>query len=147
MAPNPAKQYLESRIKTVPKEELLLLLLDGAVRFAEQGKARMIEKDWGQSCPLLIRSQRIATELRLALRREIIGDEIYGNLVRLYNFVYRRLVEANLEHSVEKTDEALAILRKLREMWGETVERARLEKAGAGGMETGGKVKTLNIQG
>ena len=130
MAQNKAQHYLESRIRTAPKEELLLLLLDGAVRFAEQGKARLLEKDYGQSCPLLIRSQRIVTELRLALRQDLIGEEIYANLVRLYNFVYRRLVEANLDHEAVKVDEALAILGKLREMWAEAVERARGERAG-----------------
>ena len=149
MAPNKAKEYLESRIKTAPKEELLLLLLDGAIRFAEQGRARLLEKDYGQSCPLLIRSQRIVTELRVALRQDLIGEEIYANLVRLYNFVYRRLVEANLDHEAVKLDEALAILGKLREMWAEAIERARAERVGDGAAGVAPEVTrpSLNIQG
>jgi flagellar protein FliS len=123
----PARQYQESHILTAPKEELLLLLLDGAIRFAEQGRAQMRDKKYEESCRLYIRAQRILMELIQSLDAKALDAQIYANLVGLYYFVYRRLVEANVTHAEPPVADALKILAHLRETWAQAVDKARKE--------------------
>ena len=125
---NTARQYLESQVLTATKEQLLIMLFDGAIRFSEQAKAKIDEKDIEGSCKFLIKAQRIMVELIGSLNKETIGEEMYGNLVRLYNFVYFRLIQANVKKEVPLIDEALRILRHLRETWAQAVEKNRMEK-------------------
>jgi flagellar secretion chaperone FliS len=123
----PVKQYQESQILTAPKEELLLMLLDGASRFAEQGRARMVEKKYDESCKLYIRAQRIMIELITSLDSKVIEKSVYDNLVGLYYFVYWRLVRANTSHDPALIDEALRILQHLRETWALAIDKLRKE--------------------
>lgn len=127
-ARNRARQYLESRIKTATKEELLILLFDGAVRFSEQAKIKIDEKDVEGSCQLLIKAQRIMVELICSLQKEIIGEDVYANLVKLYNFVYFRLIKANITKEKALIDEALSILVHLRETWAMAVDQEKMKK-------------------
>ena len=120
-----AKEYLRNQILTAPKEQLLLLLFDGAIRFADQGKAKLEAQCYEASCNLLIRSQRIVIELISSLNKEILPEDIYTNLARLYNFVYFRLIDGNLKKDPARIDDALRILRHLRETWGQAIEQDR----------------------
>lgn len=122
---NPAKQYQESRILTAPKEELLLMLLEGGVRFAEQGRALLEEKKFEESCQRFIRSQRIVIELIASLDEKLIESQLYANLVSLYYFVYWRFVRASVNRDLRMADEGLRILRSLRETWAEAVVKGR----------------------
>lgn len=123
-----AKQYLRNQILTAPKEQLLILLFDGAIRFAEQGKAKLAEKRYEESCPLLIRAQRIMIELVVSLDRNVLPEEVYANLVRLYNFVYFRIIDGNVHKDPAKIDEALKILSNLRETWTLAIDQDRRRK-------------------
>ena len=123
-----AKQYLRNQVMTAPKEQLLLMLLDGAIRFSEQAKFKLKEEKFEDSCNLLIRAQRIMIELVTSLNKEVLPEEIYTNLVRLYNFCYFRLIDANLKKDFEKIDEAVKILVHLRETWAQAIEQNRKEK-------------------
>lgn len=147
--PHP-RQYLETQVRTASPEELLILLFDGAVRFCEQAKVRIDEKDIEGSHNLLIRAQQIVLEVMTALDRDI-GDEIYANLIGLYRFVYMRLVRANVTREKPLIDEAVEVLAHLRDTWRQAVDQARKSGALAGRVPpshtngtTGG---SLSIQG
>ncbi len=100
------------------------MLFDGAIRFVEQAKPRMTEKDIEGTHNLLIRAQRIVLELISALDKAI-GEELYKNLTGLYVFVYGRLVEANVQRNPTPLDEAVRILRMMRGTWSEAIEKAQ----------------------
>ena len=128
MVQNKARQYLENHILTAPKEQLLLMLFDGAIRFSEQAKVRMDEKDIEGSCKLLIKAQRIIMELITSLDQQKIPSDLYHNLMGLYGFVYFRLVNANLKKETGQVDDALKILNHLRETGAQAVEKVRQEQ-------------------
>lgn len=117
---NESRRYLETQVLTAPKEKLLLMLLDGAVRFATQAREKSSAGDRAGASPLYLRAQAIALELCAALDPGL-SPELRRNLAGLYMFVYRRLVAANVEGGTAPADEALAILGKLRGMFGEAV--------------------------
>ena len=109
-------QYLRTQVLTAPPEQLHLMLYDGAIRFAEQGKAGLLEKDYEKTFNGISRAQRIVIELLNGLRQDV-APEICQQQAALYNFIYRRLMEANLEKNAAKLDDALEILRHQRQTW------------------------------
>ncbi len=127
---NAAQKYLETEVKTKGKERLLLMLFDGAIRFSREAKECMAENDIEGAHNRLIRGQRIMLELIAALDEDPIPEDLYDNLIGLYDFIYNRLVEANTEQDPELVDEALEILEMMKETWEEAVDRMQQEEDG-----------------
>lgn len=125
----PTQEYLKTKVMTASPEMLTLMLWDGAIRFAEQGKDAILKKDIEGSYKSLVRSQRIITELTTNLKHEVDPD-LCGKLAALYNFIYRRLVDANLNKNPELVDDALEIMRHQRETWVMLMEKLNHERAG-----------------
>ena len=111
-----AQNYLRTKVLTATPEQLQLMLYDGAIRFCEQARAGLHAKNFEQSYNGLSRAQKIIMELSSSLRHELAPD-VCGKLAALYNFVYMKLVEANVQHEIKPLDEALSILRYQRETW------------------------------
>jgi flagellar protein FliS len=126
---NPAAQnYLRTKVMTATPEQLQLMLYDGAIRFAEQGRIAMSESKFEESFDLLTRAQKIILELQCGLKHDK-APEICTKLASLYNFVYRKLVEANVRHELASLDEALQILRYQRETWALLLQQLSQSKA------------------
>jgi flagellar secretion chaperone FliS len=136
MNPNAAANYLRTKVFTATPEQLQLMLYDGAIRFAEQGKVALQQKNYEVSYNALSRAQKIITELQCGLKHDL-APELCGKLSALYNFVFRKLLEANVQHQVESVDEALSILRYQRETWVMLLDQLGKTKAGraAAGIE------------
>lgn len=120
-----ARQYLRNQILTASQEQLLLMLFDGARRFSVQGKEKLLEKQFEESCALLIRAQRIMIELVTSLQKELLPEDLYTQIVRLYNFVYFRLIDANLKKDPKLIDEAVRILDHLRITWAQAIDQEK----------------------
>lgn len=129
MNPQAAANYLRTKVFTATPEQLQLMLYDGAIRFAEQGKAALVQKNYEVSYNALSRAQKIITELQCGLKHDL-APELCGKLAALYNFVFRKLMEANIQHHVEAVDEALSILRYQRETWVLLLDQLGKAKAG-----------------
>ncbi len=112
----PTQEYLRTTVLTASQEMLTLMLWDGAIRFAEQGKNAILKKDIEASYQALLRAQRIVMELNAGLKHDVSPD-LCGKLAALYNFIYRRLVDANLQKDPKLVEDALAIMRHQRETW------------------------------
>jgi flagellar protein FliS len=130
MSSQAAQNYLRTKILTATPEQLQLMLYDGAIRFAEQAKAALLKKDFEGSYTAISRAQKILAELQSGLRHDV-SPELCGKLASLYNFVYRKLLEANVDHTLPPVEEALAILRYQRETWAMLLDQLGKQKAGA----------------
>jgi flagellar protein FliS len=125
-----AQNYLRTKVFTATPEQLQLMLYDGAIRFSEQAKVALQEKKYDQSYDLLSRTQKIIAEMTASLKHDV-APELCGKLSSLYNFVYRKLIEANIEHTIPPLDEALAILRYQRDTWAMLLDQLGKSKAAA----------------
>lgn len=128
MTPNGAQSYLRTRVLTATPEQLQMMLFDGAIRFAEQARPALLAKDWEASYLALSRAQKIITELTGSLKHDTAPD-LCGRLASLYNFVYRKLVDASVSHNIDSLDEALKILRYQRETWALLLDQLARQKA------------------
>lgn len=111
-----AQNYLRTKVLTATPEQLQLMLFDGAIRFAEQGKAALLKKDWETSHAALTKAQAVVNELNGSLKHDIY-PELCGKLASLYNYAYRNLVDANIHHNTEPVDEAIKVIGYQRESW------------------------------
>lgn len=108
--------YLRTRVMTASPEELHLMLYDGAIKFCGQGREAIDAGQIERSYNLLLRAQNIVLELLGGLKRDL-APELCAKQAALYNFIYRRLVEANLKKDTAALDDAVRILTYCRETW------------------------------
>jgi flagellar protein FliS len=114
------QQYRRANVSTADPVELLLMLIDEAVRSAERAR---LEQDDLERRRLLGRSLAIMAELIGSLEVDV-GGEGAWNMLRLYLFINGRLAEA-IRGDQARLPEALRILRHVRETWHEAAQIAR----------------------
>ncbi len=129
MSASGSDAYLRDAVMTATPEQLQLMLYDGAIRFAVQGRDAIEAKDYEKIYDRLTRAQKIVLELQAGLRPEV-NPSLCAQMSALYNFIYRRLVDANMHRDLQALDEALGILRHQRETWVLLIEKLRQERGG-----------------
>ena len=125
---NAAEAYKRQQVLTATPEALTLMLYNGALRFMAEGREAIEKKDYEEANNSLQKAQNIITEFRVTLNMEY---EIAHQLLPLYNYVYDRLVEANMKSDVKQLDEAKNIITELRDAWAQAMKKARAEKGAA----------------
>ena len=125
---NAAEAYKRQQVLTATPEALPLMLYNGALRFMTEGREAIERKDYEEANNSLQKAQNIITEFRVTLNMEY---EIAHQLLPLYNYVYDRLVEANMKSDVKQLDEAKNIITELRDAWAQAMKKARAEKGAA----------------
>ena len=130
MTAQAAQNYLKTKVFTATPEQLQLMLYDGAIRFGEQARLALEQKDYEHSYHNISRVQKIITEMSSTLKPEVAPD-LCQKLAALYTYVYRRLVDANVDHEIEALDEALSLLRFQRETWAMLLDQLGKTKAAA----------------
>lgn len=111
--PNP---YLKTKIMTATREELRLMLFDGAIKFARQGQAALAAGKHEDLYNNLLRSQKIVMELSTSLNHQV-DPELCAKLSALYTYIYRLLVDAHVERSETKLAEAIELITFERDTW------------------------------
>ncbi len=119
-----ANTYLRNRVLSADPLELRLMLFDGAVKFCRQAADAIGKSDWEGMYNGLIRAQKIVMELNTSLKHDVSPD-LCARLAALYTYIYRRLVDANLERDDAPIHEAINLLEYERETW-----RLLIDKAG-----------------
>ncbi len=108
--------YLKTKVLTASPAELRLLLLDGALRFAEQTRAGYEARDFEKALDGTTKCQAILTELMCSLRPDH-NPQLCEKLSALYTYMYKRMVEASMAKSAEIVQEVLGLLQYDRETW------------------------------
>ncbi len=105
--------YLQTQVTTTSQGELVVMLYDGAIKFLQQAKEKMAEKNYAEKGILISKSLDIIAELDSSLNIEK-GGELSNNLHSLYLYSQGRLLQANMKMDQEIVDEVLKILSSLR---------------------------------
>lgn len=113
---------------TARPEELRMLLLEGALKFANQGRQGLESRDFEQSFSGLSQCRAIVVELMSNMRDEV-APEICGNVRALYTFIFNQLTEASLDKDLSKLSKAIELLEYERETWALLMEELAAERA------------------
>ena len=120
------KQYKQTQINTASKEEILLMLYDGAVRFLHLAKQGFAEKNIEKIHNNIVKVQNIITELEASLDMKNAG-EFAENLFALYEFLSRQLSIANIKKQEDALDIVIKHITELRDTWREAVRKFKAE--------------------
>jgi flagellar protein FliS len=123
MSPNnPFNQYKENSIYTASSEELTLMLYNGIIKFVMLAQTAIDNKAIEKIHNNITRAKDIISELQLTLDRNY---EVSNNLALLYDYMSRRLVEANVKKDKAILEEVLGLVRDLRDTWAQAIKLAR----------------------
>lgn len=125
-----AKAYFETQITTTTQGDLLIMLFDGAIKYLNQAKGRIEERDYAQKGILISRAMDVISELDESLNPEKGGD-LAMNLHQLYFYCNTRLLRANLEMNTKLIDEVVRILDALRDAFARAKNNPAPQTAGA----------------
>src|SRR5579872_6324018 len=140
----PWESYRKVATQTASPGQLVLMLYDGALSFLEKSLAGFDHED-----PLefnlainnnILRAQAIVHEMnvRLDMRR---GGEAAANFRRLYNYLHRRLQEANVKKHKQPVQEVITHLRVLRDSWAEMLQQGQWTDQSSPAVETDARLQ------
>lgn len=116
--------YKNNSVNYASKNQLLLMLVDGAVKFAKIARQAIIDKDIKKAHENIIKTEDIFTELRASLDQTA-GDWAV-NMFKVYGFINEKLFEANIKKDAKVMDEVIPLIEEVRDIWYEAEKKSRL---------------------
>jgi flagellar protein FliS len=115
---NPYAAYQNSKIMTASPAELILMLYDGAIKFSNIAVAAIEKNDIEKAHNNIIKTERIILEFRASLDMKY---PVSKDFDVVYEYLIRRLHEANIKKDAEIMEEVLKHLRTMRDTWKEVM--------------------------
>lgn len=97
---------------------LILMLMNGALERLVQARGAIEHRDIALKGAMIGKATMIIGGLQSSLDRNQAPDYV-DNLDRLYDYMQRRLLEANLKNDVSLIDEVMELMKTLRNSWQE----------------------------
>ncbi|HYE08649.1 MAG TPA: flagellar export chaperone FliS [Patescibacteria group bacterium] len=116
---NAYKQYQQNSINTATPQELTLMLYNGLVKFLKLAELGIEEKNIEKANNNIIRSQDIITEFMCTLDMQY---EVSKGLSALYEYMNRRLIEANIKKDKAIVEEIIGYAEELRDTWAQAMK-------------------------
>ncbi len=126
MYSNAARAYFSTKVNTTSQEELVVMLFEAAIKFLEQAKIKIEEKDYQEKGNAISKTLDIIAELDSSLNTER-GGEVAENLHALYQFCQSRLLMANLKMDVQIIDEVIGMLKEVGSAFAEVIQSQKLK--------------------
>ena len=125
-----AQAYFQTKVTTTDQGQLLLMLYDGALKYLQQARDKMLARDFAGKGILISKVIDIVNELSGSLNMEK-GGSLAVNLNNLYILCTARLLQANLKMNVESLDSVVQILSGLRGAYAQILETPEARRAAA----------------
>lgn len=119
---NPYQQYQQNTVKTASPQELTMMLYNGLVRFLKMACQGIEEKNIEKANNNIIKSQNIITEFICTLDAQY---DVAQGLLSMYEYMNRRLLEANVKKDKEIVAEVLNYAEDLRDTWEQAMKLAK----------------------
>jgi flagellar protein FliS len=127
---NPYQSYQQNSVNTASPGELTLMLYNGCLKFIHQAKKAIEEKNIEMKNTNIQKAQSIIQELMVTLNMDI---EVSKNMMSLYDFMNRRLMEANIKNDASILDEVEGLVTDFRDTWKEVIQVNRQKQFSQGG--------------
>lgn len=132
MAANPYQKYKQTSILSASREQILLMLYEGAIKFTKLAIQAAEQKKIADRGTNIIRAYDIILELQVSLDHKV-GGEIAAQLDQLYSYILDQYTKANISGEVEPLKNSVKVLENLFEGWKLAVEKYKKEMDEKGG--------------
>lgn len=122
MVTNAAMAYGSRKIETASPAELTLMLYDGAIKFCNIAMGAIEKKDYKKANVNIQKARNIIVELKTTLDHKY---PIADDFDIIYDYIFHKLVEANVKKDTEILEEALSQIRDMRNAWKEIMSKAK----------------------
>lgn len=122
MVNNAAQAYSTRKVETASPAELTLMLYDGAIKFCNIAFSAIEKKDYEKANLNIQKARNIIVELQSTLDHKY---PIAKEFDVIYDYIFHRLVNANVKKDTEMLEEALDQLRDMRDTWKEVMRTAK----------------------
>ena len=133
---NPFGAYLESKILSASPLELVSLAYEGAIEAVRDARLCVQEKRIFDRARAITKAQLIIGELQSSLDFKR-GGELSLELARLYDYMQRRLIDANFQQLEAPLTEVEGLLDTLLESWRELARQEQSTVPAAAAAITG----------
>lgn len=123
---NAYNQYKENSVHTATPEEQTLMLYNGLVKYLMQAQMAVNGNKIEKAGTCIIKAQDIISEFRCSLDMKY---DISHQLEQLYDYMYRRLVDANIKKDIGIIEEILGFAKELRDTWEKAIKIARQQQS------------------
>ncbi|OIU69648.1 flagellar export chaperone FliS [Rossellomorea aquimaris] len=129
---NPYAAYQNNSVTTASPGELTLMLYNGSLKFIHIAKKAIEDKNIELKNTNIQKAQAIVSELMVTLNTDL---EISQNLMSLYDYINRRLTEANVKNDSAILEEVEGLITEFRDTWKQVIQLNRQKQhAGQGGL-------------
>ena len=118
---NPYAKYNDSRVLTATPAELTLMLYEGAIKFCNIAIMGIEQGDVQKAHTNIVKVQKIVDEFRATLDMKY---PVAKDFDRVYVYLQRRLIDANMTKEKEIVEEIATHLRSMRDTWKEVMRVA-----------------------
>lgn len=112
------QQYNNSKVLTASPAELTLMLYEGAIKFCNIAIVGIEQKDMQKAHNNIVKTERIIEHFRITLDMKY---PVAQDFERVYIYLEKRLVEANVKKDKEILEEVCTHLRSMRDTWKEVM--------------------------
>lgn len=112
--------YATNKIATASPGDLTLMLYEGAIKFCNIAIVAIEKKDVAKAHENIMKVERIIEEFQATLDHKYPVAKDFDNV---YNYLYQRLIEANMKKDIEILEEVLKHLRTMRDTWKEVMKK------------------------
>ena len=111
---NPYNIYKQNSVNMASSQQLLLMLLDGAVKYTKIARMAILNKDIARAHKELVRVQDIFLELMITMDK---NTKYMEDLYNVYEFIKNELAKANIKKDITIIDNTLPLIEEIRDMW------------------------------
>lgn len=122
--PNGYTQYNNSKILTASPAELTLMLYEGAIKFSNIAIVAIEQKDIQKAHVNIVKTEKIIDHFRATLDMKY---PVAKDFDRVYEYLQRRLFEANMKKDKEIMEEVCGHIRSMRDTWKEVMRLNKVQ--------------------
>jgi flagellar secretion chaperone FliS len=127
---NANKAYQNNSVQTASPGELTLMLYNGCLKFIGLARTAIEMKNTEEKNTNLLKAQKIIQELMVTLNMDL---EVSKSFMQMYDYINRRLIEANIQSDVEILNEVEDYVLDFRNTWKEVIQINRRMQHGEAG--------------
>lgn len=116
---NAANRYQHNTVQTASPAKIILMLYEGAIKFCNIAGEAIDANDIPKANTNIQKAEKIIVQLRMDLDMKY---PVAKEFDQVYDYIYRRLVEANMHKDKEILEEALGHIKTMRDTWKEVMK-------------------------
>ena len=129
---NPYQRYKQTAILSASKEQVMLMLYEGAIRFTKTAILAAKENNISERGKNILKAYDIILEFQASLNHNVAGD-LPKQLDQLYNYMLDQYSKANMTGNIEALESCVKVLENLYDGWNQVINKTKNENDQNGG--------------